>query len=123
MKPSTHQVGRQNEAVAAKYLKRKGYRILDQNCRTSLGEIDIVARFNQVTVFVEVKSRRSNRYGKARYAITPTKQIRLSRAALMWLKSKGQLQSRARFDVVTVDDTEEGPQIELIQNAFELRNG
>ncbi len=91
MKTSTHQLGRENEAVAVQFLKRKGYRILDRNCRTACGEIDIVAKYGQVTVFVEVKSRRSDRYGKAKYAVTPAKQVRLSKAGLMWLKANHQL--------------------------------
>jgi len=123
MKASAYQLGRQNEAVAVQFLKRNGYRILARNCRTFGGEIDIVAKHNQMIVFVEVKSRRSDRYGRAKFAVTPFKQTRLSKAALMWLKSHGRLTSRARFDVVTVDYSEKGPRIELIQNAFELKHG
>jgi putative endonuclease len=123
MKTSTHQLGRQNEAVAVRYLKRNGYRILDQNCRTACGEIDIVAKDGPVTVFVEVKSRRSDRYGKAKSAVTPAKQARLSKAGLLWLKSHHQMRDRARFDVVAIDHTDKEPRVELIQNAFELKYG
>ncbi len=123
MKTNTHQLGRQNEALAVRYLKRQGYRILEQNYRTSQGEIDIVARCDRVIVFVEVKSRGTDRYGKAKYAVTRPKQGRISKVALTWLKSHSKLGERARFDVVTVDNAEKEPHIELIKNAFELNYG
>lgn len=123
MKTNTHQLGRKNEALAVKYLKRQGYRILEQNYRTQRGEIDIIARCDHVIVFVEVKSKRSDRYGTAKYAVTGLKQTRISKAALIWLKTHGRLKERARFDVVTIDNAEKEPHIELIKNAFELSGG
>lgn len=123
MRISTHQSGRENETMAVKFLKRRGYQILDRNYRTPNGEIDIVAKCGRVIVFVEVKSRGTGRYGKAKYAVTSLKQGRISKVALTWLKSHGKLGDRARFDVVTIDDADEKPQIELIKNAFELAYG
>lgn len=123
MKITAHQFGRENEAMAVKFLKRRGYQILDLNYRTPRGEIDIVAKCDGVISFVEVKSRRSDRYGTAKYAVTAPKQARISKVALTWLKSHGKLGDRARFDVVTIDDADKEPQIELIKNAFELTYG
>ena len=76
-----------------------------------------------MVVFVEVKSKRSDRYGAAKYAVTGPKQARISKVALAWLKSYGKSNARARFDVVTIDDADKDPIIKLIKNAFELRWG
>ena len=81
------------------------------------------AALNNVKPSVEVKSRRSDRYGRANSAVTPAKQARLSKAGLLWLKSHHQMRDRARFDVVAIDHTDVEPRVELIQNAFELKYG
>jgi putative endonuclease len=113
-------LGQECETAAAHFLRRKGYKIIHRNFRNSLGEIDIVARHKGVLVFVEVKARRSLDYGHPKWAITPAKQRKLSQVALAYLKSQGSTQTKARFDVVTVVSAAQGPNIEVIANAFEL---
>jgi putative endonuclease len=122
MDNSQQQFGKESESIAVAYLKKLGYRILEQNYRTGLGEIDIVARDKKTLVFVEVKARRSFRFGNPKAAVTPRKQRKISMVALSYLKSKGQERSRARFDVVaiTAHSGEEDPVVEIIKNAFEL---
>ena len=71
------------EAQAARLLKKMGYKILEQNYRTPLGEIDIIAREKKTLVFVEVKARASTGYGHPKLAVTPAKQRRISMAALV----------------------------------------
>ena len=66
-------VGRTGETMAVRFLKKKGYKIVAQNYTTPLGEIDIIATDRKRIAFVEVKTRRSNRYGNPKYAITPKK--------------------------------------------------
>ncbi len=117
------QLGKQGEALAAWYLKGCGYRILEQNYRNRLGEIDIIAKERGVLVFVEVKARRDGRYGPPKAAVTPKKQEALSKAALAYLKETGQMQNRARFDVVSIRMSAMPPKIELVRNAFELAYG
>ncbi|MFZ5570373.1 MAG: YraN family protein [Thermodesulfobacteriota bacterium] len=112
--------GGKGELLAVKALKRRGYRILAQNYRNRLGEIDIIAMEGDVIVFVEVKARRSHRYGNPKYAVTPAKQRKISLAALVFLKETGRMHDRARFDVVAVDSSRETPSIEIVQNAFPL---
>ncbi|MDA8138871.1 MAG: YraN family protein [Desulfobacteraceae bacterium] len=112
--------GRQSEEAAARFLKRQGYEIIERNARNTLGEIDIVAKHKNVIVFVEVKARRSQSFGHPKYAVTPAKQRKLSMVALAYLKKLGTTRMPARFDVVTVQPTQEGPHIEVITNAFEL---
>jgi putative endonuclease len=115
--------GRESESIAVKHLKKHGYKILEQNYRSKLGEIDIIAKDKKTLVFVEVKARRSDRYGSPKWAITPQKKRQVSKVALYYLKVTKQTNVKARFDVVTVRSLESKPQIEIIKNAFELAYG
>ena len=112
--------GKVGESIAVRFLRKKGYRILEQNYRTRLGEIDIIARDRNTLVFVEVKARNSNRYGHPKSSITPQKQRKISMVALQYLKITDQMRSKARFDVITISSTHTSPKVELIQNAFDL---
>jgi putative endonuclease len=112
--------GKAGEITALIYLKKKGYKVLEQNYTCPLGEIDIIARHKRTIVFIEVKTRRSLSYGSPLYAITRRKQRKISMAALYYLKSNRQMDQGARFDVVTVQSTDTGQEIDLIQNAFDL---
>ena len=115
--------GKQSEQLAADHLKRKGYRIVETNYRCPVGEIDIIARQKETLVFVEVKARRSIRFGSPKAAVTAAKQRKLSMAALDYLKRSNQVDARARFDVVSIDTTGGKPDIEVVTNAFELAYG
>ncbi len=112
--------GKAGEELAVRYLKKKGYKVLEQNYTCPVGEIDIIAKDKKTIVFVEVKTRRSMSYGSARLAITPRKQRKISMTALYYLKSNHQMDQHARFDVVTVQSTGGTQEIDLIQNAFDL---
>ena len=113
-------VGRSGEALAAEYLGRRGYRILHRNYRTRQSEIDIIARHRGIIVFVEVKARRSRDYGHPKWAVTPAKQRRISKAALEYLKKERLMDARARFDVEIGKSMDAEPCIEVFANAFEL---
>lgn len=112
--------GKKSESLAVKHLKRKGYKILAQNYRTKMGEVDIIARDKDVIVFVEVKARRSDRFGDPKWAVTYKKQRKISMVALQYLKEAGKSNTRARFDVVSIDSRGDKTHIELVKNAFEL---
>ncbi|MGD8470245.1 MAG: YraN family protein [Desulfobacterales bacterium] len=112
--------GEQGEALAARRLKKAGYKIIETNYRTRLGEIDIIAKDKDTIVFVEVKSRRSVYFGNPKQAVTLQKQKKISMVALYYLKSTGQSTAKARFDVVTVVSNQDKTQVEIIKNAFEL---
>jgi len=112
--------GNKSEDLAANYLKLSGYRVLERNFRNRIGEIDIIAREGPVLVFVEVKARKTRRYGSPKQAVTPAKQARISAAATAYLKATGQLQAKARFDVVAIDARYNPPDIEVVKNAFEF---
>ncbi|MGC1378127.1 MAG: YraN family protein [Anaerolineales bacterium] len=74
-------IGRWGEEMAAAYLQERGYEIVEKNARTPCGEIDLVARRDGLTVFVEVKTRTSRRFGLPEEAITPRKQAHMLAAA------------------------------------------
>ncbi len=112
-------LGREGEDRAARFLAKKGYKILERNYSTRSGEIDLVALHNGEVVFVEVKTRTSDAYGAPELAVTPQKQSRMIKAALGYIKSKKLHQMPCRFDVVAITASAENG-VELIQNAFEM---
>ena len=117
------ELGLAGEKKAVEFLKKNGYEILDKNFRTSLGEIDIVAKEKDCICFVEVKTRSNLDKGSPQEAITKNKQHKLSQMALLYLKNKNLLKKSARFDVVTVmQNLPEKDKIEIIKNAFSLAN-
>jgi putative endonuclease len=120
MQNKPQQFGEKGETLAAWYLKKNGYKIIEQNYRNQLGEIDIIARDRKTIVFVEVKSRRSIRYGSPKWALTPKKQRKISMVALYYLKTTRQTNVKARFDVVSIYSNRDEPQIEIVKNAFDL---
>jgi putative endonuclease len=123
MTDSRQQFGKESESLAVRYLKKHGYRILEQNYRTKLGEIDIIAIDKGTIVFVEVKARRSYLFGNPKFAVTPKKQRKISMVALYYLKETKQDNAKARFDVVAVSSIKDKPDIEIVKNAFELAYG
>ena len=117
------QYGKTSERLAAEYLRHKGYRIIETNYRSPVGEIDIIARDKDTLVLVEVKARRSSRFGSPKGAVTPAKQRKISMAALDYLKRANLEDIRARFDVVAIDTTGGKTDIEVVRNAFDLAYG
>ena len=117
------QFGKESESLAVKHLKKNGYKILEQNYRNKIGEIDIIAKEKGALVFVEVKARKTYVFGNPKWAITPKKQRKISMVALYYLKATKQTHVKARFDVVSLSLAKENPQIEIIKNAFELAYG
>lgn len=112
--------GAQGEDIAADFLVKRGYRILQRNYRTALGEIDIVAREGNALVFVEVKARSGGQFGPPQLAVDTRKQTKMSRVALAYLRNKRMDPCDCRFDVVAVIKDSGGIQVELFQNAFDL---
>ena len=96
--------GKRGERLAAWYLFFHGYAILDRNWRYGRYEIDIVARERRtgVLVFAEVKTRSNTSFGRPVDAVTPQKQLFVTRAAQGYLKAHGDMDARTRFDVVEV---------------------
>lgn len=82
---TTTDTGRKAEKAIVDYLEKQGHKILTQNWRTRWCEIDVVAQKNQTVYFVEVKYRRSSRYGDGLAYITDKKLQQMSFAAEMWV--------------------------------------
>src|SRR5712692_5608761 len=114
--------GAQGETLACRFVRRKGYKVLYRNFKGhSGGEIDIVCRDNDTLVFVEVKTRTREDYGRPITAVDRQKQKRISRGALAWLRLLDNPDILFRFDVVEIIIAEGAkPRFELIRNAFQL---
>ena len=115
--------GKWGERTAARFLKRKRYRILGLRVRVGVrGEIDIIARQGDVLVFVEVKTRGSEAFGRPLAAVDRRKRRVLSRAAVRYLAKLRNPRVLFRFDVVEVigNARDRNPEIRHIENAFVL---
>ena len=112
--------GDQAEALTADYLERNGLRILERNYRVRGGELDLITLDGETLVFVEVRYRKSARFGGAAASIDARKQQRLIHAAQVYLLKHPRLANRpCRFDCVLLD-TLQSAQIDWIKDAFQL---
>jgi putative endonuclease len=116
---SRKELGQWGENLVAGYLVRRGYKVLQQNARTPYGEIDLIAQKDEVTVFVEVKTRSSKAFGYPEEAITDQKRIHLIEASQAYLLENPELDGDWRIDVIAVLrlDNQKEPQIEHFENA------
>jgi putative endonuclease len=115
-------LGARGEKLAARFLRRQGFKILYRNFRGRQGgEIDLVCRDRDTLVFVEVKTRTREDFGRPLEAVGRQKQRRISLGGLAWLRLLGDPDIVFRFDVVEVVMGEgTPPRMELIRNAFQL---
>jgi len=113
--------GRQAESEAEALLRRKGYKILGRNVRSSVGELDLVAKDGEVLVFVEVKARQTEAMGGAIHAVDGRKRAKLIKLASQYLAQHSLVAPVCRFDVVVCQGGRDQPgRLEHIQNAFEV---
>jgi len=113
-------IGSDGERAAADFLESRGYRILERNYRTRLGELDLVADDGGILVFVEVKVRRNDQFGGPAAAITSAKQARIARLAQQYVVSRRLSGRPCRFDVVLIrGDDPRTRQMELLPGAFD----
>jgi putative endonuclease len=112
--------GKQAEAAACDYLQARGLTLMERNYRCKRGEIDLIMRDKQHTVFVEVRYRRSNRFGSSAESVDWRKQAKLLTTAEHYLQQHPQAAKGAcRFDVVALS-TQNGEQtIDWISDAFQ----
>lgn len=122
------ELGAKGEELAVRYLKKRGYRIVERNYRTRLGEIDIIAEQGDDLVFIEVKTRSDTLFGSAFESVTKQKQKQLSKVALEYISKEDCHNRPARFDVVAIE-LQKGSKmfkdasVEVLQNAFDLCYG
>ena len=116
-----HALGHRGERLAAKHLRRIGYKVLYHNYRAPKGgEVDLVCREGDTLVFVEVKTRSSEEFGTPAEAVTRSKQQLIARGALAWLKLLGNPDILFRFDIVEIRITGKKAEAAVIRNAFGL---
>lgn len=108
--------GKLGEKLAAKFLQKHGYKIIDKNFHSRVGEIDIVARDADALVFVEVKTRWSKVFGEPVEAVTGRKLASIIKTAQYYKLLHPGLPESLRIDVVSVDISGSLPKIELIKN-------
>jgi putative endonuclease len=113
-------LGKEGERVAEQYLKNKGYKLIERNYRCPLGELDLIVLDRRVVVFVEVKTRSGNGYGTPLEAVAFRKQRKMIQTAQYFLSEKKLHQRDTRFDVVGISWPGREPEIEHVENAFEL---
>lgn len=115
-------LGKLGEDCAAKFLEERGYKILTRNFRIRSAEVDIIAQFGNIIIFVEVKARSNIRHGLPREAVNLRKQKKIIEAASVFLQDENFFECACRFDVVEVylrgEIIEE---INHIKNAFEVK--
>ena len=113
--------GRWGEEQAEKFLKKAGLKMVGRNVRVGYDEIDLIVRQGDTLIFVEVKTRASEDFGRPASAVNRAKRKKLSRAAIRFLKNHKLRPPYIRFDVVEVVGKK--PEIRHIPNAFQLEGG
>ncbi|HHW61664.1 MAG TPA: YraN family protein [Syntrophomonadaceae bacterium] len=111
-------LGAKGEDLAVQFLQKQGYHILERNYRTRYGEIDIICTHQKNIVFVEVKSRRSFKYGHPEEAITSTKIAHIRKASLHYLSGNSSYYEEIRFDVISIDFSRQPPALHHLIAAF-----
>lgn len=114
-------LGARGEDLAVRYLRKKGYKVIERNYHCPWGEIDLVARERDTLVFIEIKSRSSSEFGLPQDAVDRFKQRKLIQVARAYIHEHHVRESiMARFDVVAIQLTPSGPKIEIIKDAFHV---
>jgi putative endonuclease len=113
-------LGKCGEDLACRELERRGYAIVARRYRRRGGELDIVARDGETTVFVEVKTRQGDRFGAGVESVHGLKRRRMMHLALDYIMRHRLADSPCRFDVVSIQVNEGRTVVEVFQNAFDM---
>ncbi len=112
------ELGRQGESLASEFLERKGYRVIGRNFRAGRCEIDLIARREDLLVFVEVKTRGSLLFGHPACAVTRAKRKHITGVARSFIERNRLHHLRSRFDVIAILMVGEKASIVHIEDAF-----
>jgi putative endonuclease len=110
---STTELGKEKESLTESFLQQKGYVILDKNYRYKKGEIDLIAKQEEILVFVEVKYRKNNRFGFPETAVSESKENLIRATAENYIFEKN-WKGRIRFDIVAIS----GKEVMHLEDAF-----
>lgn len=114
-----NEVGKLGEEIAVKFLSGKGYKILKRNFRYGHGEIDIIAMDGEILVFVEVRTKFSDKFGLPEDSVTLKKREQLKKIASAFLQMYDVNFSECRFDFIGITFKDRKPQINHVENAFQ----
>lgn len=121
MRDERQELGKIGESLAVDALREQGYTILVRNYRCRYGELDIIGKVGDTLTFIEVKTRRSSRFGLPEDAVTMRKQKQIIKSAQYYLAEHNLFDHDCRFDVVSVTIEERKPaRISIITGAFDL---
>ena len=112
--------GELGERIAERWLRRRGWRIVQRRFRSGHRDIDLVAERDGLVAFVEVKARRGQRFGDPVEAVNWKKQRELGRSARVWIARHGRAPEAYRFDVIGVLVAGPSVRVRHIENAFPL---
>ncbi|MCH8904193.1 MAG: YraN family protein [Bacteroidetes bacterium] len=101
MKRNNIELGKIGERIATEYLRKKGYVILERNWRVVHLEVDIIAKYRDIVVFVEVKTRTTDKYGDPEEAVDEIKEIHLGDAAEAYIELN-EIKEEIRFDIISI---------------------
>ncbi len=120
MTPHNQRFGLLGETIAARWLTRKGWRIVYRRFRNGRRDIDLVAQRDALVAFVEVKARKGDEFGDPVEAVHHRKQRELARNARVWIDRHGRAEETYRFDVVGVLVQGERVLVKHVENAFQV---
>ncbi|MEF3279999.1 MAG: YraN family protein [Elusimicrobiota bacterium] len=114
------ELGKKYEDIACRYLEKNGYRIIERNFLTKLGEIDIVARDRKTLCFVEIKARKDSEYEPFE-AVNKRKMDKIIKSSIIYLKvRKVSPSTDLRYDVLSITGKIDSPDFFLIKDAFKV---
>ncbi len=116
---TNREIGDIGESLAQNHLISAGYGILEQNWRYSRAEIDIIAKFEEILVFVEVKTRSYDYYGKPEEAVSEKQEHLIMDAAQRYMEQIGH-EWEVRFDIISIILNKKGEleRLEHFEDAF-----
>jgi putative endonuclease len=114
------QSGESAESLAWAFLEKRGFKLIQKNFRTKVGEIDLIMKQKSCLVFIEVRYRKNQDFGGAAASITASKQTRIRKTALIFLQQNPGLDYKeCRFDVIAISGIGDNTEIQWIDNAFQ----
>ena len=118
----TQSLGALGELVAERYLRGKGWRVLNRRFRSGHRDLDLVVEQNGIVAFVEVKTRSGMLFGSPVQAVNWAKQRELRRSAMIWIDRHGRDEEVYRFDVIGILVSQDGVRVRHVENAFSLES-
>ena len=122
MSAATQAFGEIGERVAERWLRRKGWRIMQRRFRSGHRDIDLVAERDGLVAFVEVKARKGAEFGGPVEAVNWRKQRELTRSAHVWISRHGRPSDSYRFDVIGVLVAGSTVRVRHVEDAFAIRS-